>query len=189
MSQSILFSLSHTPFLILQVDIAGMSLILLCWMKLFFSLPFIKRVSANSWLVLVNIVWMVPICLGVCASKWWKKQRQSWVYTKTPARPSQPATTPTQIPVSLGRFWSECIVEKQPLSLSFVSSSAVIISSGVILGVEQRVRGLRNPLFHSSGVTTAGASHSSNDSFKPLQRKYPEFEQFACKFQEKYANP
>lgn len=158
-------------------------------MKLFSSLPFIKRYSVHSWLILVNIVWMVPICLGVCASKWWKKQRQSWVYTKNPTCPSQPATTPTQIPVSLSRFCSACIAEKLPHSLSFVSSSAVIISSGVILGVEQRERGLRNPLFHSSGVTTAGASHPSNDSFKPSQRKYPEFEQFACKFQEKYANP
>lgn len=52
---------------------------------------------------------------------------------------------------------------------------------GVIPGVEQRERGLRNPLFHSSGVTTAKASHSSHDHLKRLQMKYPESEQLTYK--------
>lgn len=122
---------------------------------------------------------------GMLKLKKKKTNRQSWVHSVNPTLLPQAATTPTQIPVNLGRFYRKHIVEKLPLPhfslFLFSSSAAVIISSGVIQGVEPGELGLRNPLFHSSGVTTAKASHPSHDHLKRLQMKYPELQQLTCK--------
>lgn len=114
--------------------------------------PFIKTVSAHSWLLLKNMGWMVPICFKIKV----KAHRQSWVHSRNPTSlPNLPPHPPKSQSATVGLLESilgrSCI--SPSFSFPFVCFSAVIISSGLMLGVEQREQEYGNPIFHSSGAT------------------------------------
>lgn len=93
---------------VLMPYMACVSLPLLVWLTLLILLSsFIKTVSVHSWLVLKNMAWMVPIWFEISV----KTQRQIWVHSRNPTSLPQPATAPTQIPVSHGMFYRKHIVE------------------------------------------------------------------------------
>lgn len=122
---------------------------------------FIKIVSVHSWLVLKNMGWMVPICFKISV----KTHRQSWVHSRNttplPNLPLHPSKSQSAavgfIESILGR---SCI--SPSFSFPFVCFSAVIISSGLMLGVDQREQEYGNPIFHSSGATS-GLSQAWTD--------------------------